>query len=580
MCNIIEFHHTFLSLLTVSLLIEEVFEYVELENEAIKRRWWASEKHQSERPSPSTLESIGKDEWIWIDPQWKIDIAGDCTAATGGWESCQNLVGGKSKYFSKTRKFDPYHRFRRRRWYRTRKRQTITKTEGNMASNRSDQINRDRPIAFHQPVIDVITRDQKNVKRMQTNGKQGNLINRDSKRFLDVATDIVNEDCLKIHFKVLDGTWSSPAIIPSNGPGHGIIKVHSSRWPEISKLSSEKRPQKSANILSNSLAAGTDGPSKVQFSNGSLGTRCYELSYQISVLEGSWGEFSRLLLLYPRFILRNDSHKWALDVKQVGSADSTLIHVRCRSSVPFYWADPNLPELICVRPVRIDSRGESIHYYNWSGGFDMFNLGIIPLRVREDEMLLKSIKLRDHSFIKVIRALTEIRSGTGGTGITVSFREESPDGSDSLYRIENHSPFPLWIAQDGLLVNPHYHKGRLFAENGRFIGDSECNGDMISPDENVSFGLDVPFRQGKYSGRKAAGLEELLTVRVALAPLSTRDGIETMKVVGLSFIGSNFRLKPSYLRCFSKEDSQSTMSNISVQGIVCADGPTRVLKFK
>ena len=438
-----------------------------------------------------------------------------------------------------------------------------------------------KSIAFYQPVIDIDARDRKNVKK--NDGHKIHSNDKEAKSFLDVATEIANEECLKIHFKTRDGVWSQPAMIPINGAGHGIVKMYSSRWPEITKkLSPRKRRRKGADIVSNGLAAGTKAPSKVKFSSSCLSPSCYELSYQVSVIGGPWGEFSRLLLLNPRFILRNDSNVWHLDVKQVGTSDSTLIHLACETSVPFYWADSNLPELICVRPVQMDQYGTTLHHYQWSGGMDIRTLGMTPLRIRKEEKKSKEKKMfgdelhdvKEQSFIRVIRSLIEIRSGTGGTGITVSFKEEFPNGEDSLYRIENHSPFLLWIAQDGLLANPQYDKGLIVSE-----GQSEYHGDLIVPGEKVSFGLDVPFRQGKHSGQRALTLEELLNIRIALAPLFTRDGIETMKVVGLSIVGSTFRLKPSNLRSFFGEDLLSEMMNICVQGTVCADGPTRVLRF-
>jgi hypothetical protein len=56
--------------------------------------------------------------------------------------------------------------------------------------------------------------------------------------------------------------------------------------------------------------------------------------------------------------------------------------------------------------------------------------------------------------LKSIRVLVEIRPSTGGTGINISFKEEDPRGNGSLFRIENLSPFPIRLAQDGVLVNP------------------------------------------------------------------------------------------------------------------------------
>ena len=276
------------------------------------------------------------------------------------------------------------------------------------------------------------------------------------------------------------------------------------------------------------------------------------------------------------------------DVKQVGAPDNTCIHVHSRASVPFYWADITLPKLICVRPIYINTRGNNSQHYQWSGGLDICHLGMIPIRIREEgnnseqKTLFEDRKSerRERPFIRVIRSLIEIRSGTGGTGITVSFKEESVNGEDSLYRIENHSPFPLWIAQDGVLANPHYEKGLFKSEDTNFRGQSESHGDLLAPNEKIAFGLDVPFRQGKYAGRRAATPEELLTIRIALAPLSMRDGVETMKVIGLSFVGCSVRLKPSKLRSFLGKGLLLEMMSVRVQGVIWADVPTQVLQFK
>merc|ERR1719162_2624931 len=90
---------------------------------------------------------------------------------------------------------------------------------------------------------------------------------------------------------------------------------------------------------------------------------------------------------------------------------------------------------------------------------------MIPLRIRGVSIGINKDR-RKHSthssteekaLMKVVRALIEIKSGTGSTGIIVSFKEELPNGEDSLYRIENHTPFPIWIAQDGVLANPSHN---------------------------------------------------------------------------------------------------------------------------
>lgn len=521
---------------------------------------------------------------VWIDEYWKIDVSGECKAHQGGWESCSNLVGGSTKYFSESRTFDIHHRYRRRRWYRKRKTRKV-KTEVN--HNSLHHLLGKNSVVFHQPIFDTDERAQMKLRLKRNSSVQGSQGKMESKSFVDVASAIEENNCFKIFFKVGDGIWSKPAIIPNMGNGHGIVKVESSRWPKVtSKMSLRKRLRKGTDEGKMALAY-ANSRSKVNFCRGSVSARSYELSYQISTIEGPWGEHSRILMLYPRFILRNDSDIWHLDVKQSGTPDSTLIHIASGSSVPFYWSDSNLPQLICVRPVVLDSNGRFLRCYRWSGALDICDLGMIPLRIREesqyDNIPIQNIRRQEIklSDIKVVRSMIEIRSGTGGTGITISFKEESPKGDDSLYRIENHSPFPLWIAQDGVLANPKYESG---LSNSEIIPDSydesERNGDKIDPGEIIAFGLDVPFRQGKYAGRRAALFEELMTIRIALAPLSLRDGIETMKVVALAYVGSNFRLKPSHLRNFLSEDILSAMASVNVQGVVCADGPTRVLKLR
>ena len=52
-----------------SRLVEEVFEYVEIENSTLKRRWWASESYDSYRED-ITESSEGNDNWRWIDDSW------------------------------------------------------------------------------------------------------------------------------------------------------------------------------------------------------------------------------------------------------------------------------------------------------------------------------------------------------------------------------------------------------------------------------------------------------------------------------------------------------------------------------
>ena len=232
---------------------------------------------------------------------------------------------------------------------------------------------------------------------------------------------------------------------------------------------------------------------------------------------------------------------------------------------PFYWVDIALPELVCMRPVNKNEK-QKHPCHAWSGGFDITILGLIPLRIKESSAATKK-----NNRVNVARALVELRSGTGGTGITVSLKDEHNNGEDSLFRIENETPFPIWFAQDGLLANPNKDMKR---KDPPFSGSK-----VILPMEKMSYGLEIPFRQGKYSGRKPLSFDELMRLRVGLAPLETRDGIETTKVIALSRVEANTRLKPAKLRSFFDDDTISDLICLNVQGVVSADGPTRVLKF-
>ncbi len=50
-------------------LVEEVFEYLEIEKSSVKRRWWASEIYDDLRPNLTEVEDNGQN-WRWIDECW------------------------------------------------------------------------------------------------------------------------------------------------------------------------------------------------------------------------------------------------------------------------------------------------------------------------------------------------------------------------------------------------------------------------------------------------------------------------------------------------------------------------------
>ena len=50
-------------------LTEEVFEYVEIENSAVKRKWWASESYNGYHKQIFDVEDFGSN-WKWLDEKW------------------------------------------------------------------------------------------------------------------------------------------------------------------------------------------------------------------------------------------------------------------------------------------------------------------------------------------------------------------------------------------------------------------------------------------------------------------------------------------------------------------------------
>ena len=229
---------------------------------------------------------------------------------------------------------------------------------------------------------------------------------------------------------------------------------------------------------------------------------------------------------------------------------------------PFFWADFRLPRLVSVRPAEV-LHGGTISY-KWSGGFDLSSLGMTPVRIRNENQSTAT-------GVMSIRSLVEVRPGTGGMGMNVSLREENASGEGSLFRIENLTPFPIWLEQDGMLANP--------TSSGHNDGAPSIDGDLVGPHSKMTFALDIPYRQGKYSSRKEASLSELLQVRVALAPLSSRAGVEMVKVMGLTIVGESLRMNPSRLPLGLTPEGWQALRPMRVLGVVASDGPTRVLRF-
>lgn len=408
--------------------------------------------------------------------------------------------------------------------------------------------------AFHQPLNDSFSREKRRLR-----WKGNNMDKTGSTR--DVP--------IKLAIKCGDGKWSSPIIIPDTGTSFGVIKVLASRWPHLAKDCASK--QASNVVVKRREFSAGELPQNIIFKTGSLASDLFELCYAVSDVEGEWGEFSRTVEFSPRFVLRNDSTSICLLVKQSGTSESSSLKLMPGEASPFYWSDFHLPRLVSVKPH--DPSTPASASYKWSGGFDLCSLGMTPIRIRRED------GQRVSAMINSIRSLVEVRPGTGGMGINVSLREENPEGEGTLFRIENLTPFPIWLEQDGMLANPatrpQHPEPRIKIEHF----EPPIDGDLIAPHTKSTFALDVPYRQGKYVNRQEASLIELLHVRVGLAPLSSRFGIEMVKVIGLTEVGETIRMNPSRLPLTLSQQQLESLRPIRVLGVVASDGPTRVLKF-
>lgn len=384
-------------------------------------------------------------------------------------------------------------------------------------------------MAFHQSV------DVCNWRGHTLAGHKGGMVNESTMASLSLSV------------RSGDGDWSQTMKLPRRGAASGILRVPASRWPKITAV-----------LKSPGLSNGTEQDSDASGRSTTLSASIYEICFTLADLPGEWGEFSREFVVSPRFLLRNDSTTMTFKVKQYGAADTTATRLFPGSVSPFYWADSRLPALACLLVCERDQ-------YRWSGGFDVCNLGTTPVRVRQ--------KLGSKGKFTSVKVAVELRPD--GSSISISFKEEDESGGGAMFRVENQSPFNVWVTQDGVLANP----SAVSRESGTVSSHNppEIDGDIIRPKSQICFALDVPFRQGKYVGRKAATLSELLRVRVGLAPLSSRDGIESTHVVNLTFVGDRVLLNPEKLSVL--RNLWTKLHPLRILGLVVTDGPTRVLKF-
>jgi hypothetical protein len=404
-----------------------------------------------------------------------------------GWESSSDLDP-----FTTNRSFNPYQRYRRRRWTRTR--------HGMPRDFTIDSVN-----AFVQ---------------LPNDGGP-------------VSTD---QSVTQLAIEVNGGRWSRISSIPRQGSFHGVLRISKSRW-----------------LYAEGESGGAD-------------KTVYELCYVVSPLDGDWGLLTRSLLLTSRFLLRNNSLVTTYEVKQTGASDASSVIIKPGQREPFHWGSYHLPELVSVRPA-VKSQGRYI--YRWSGGFDPLMMGNLPLRIRKVTSSADSNEAEEmakDSQIYAVKVEIEIRPRTGGTGIDLAFQEEDLSGEGTLFRIENLSPFPIWFCQDDVHAN--------LSRNA--VGSDFS--DIASPYGSIVFSLDVPSRQAKHSHRKPANLATLLRVRLALAPFSSRAGIETTKIVSLA-VGESVRLNPTKLIILNPE-IRHVLQDVRVLGTIVNDGPTRVLRLR
>ena len=148
-----------------------------------------------------------------------------------------------------------------------------------------------------------------------------------------------------------------------------------------------------------------------------------------------------------------------------------------------------------------------------------------------------------------------------------------PPGMNASAASTNGNPSSWFTAKLPTIANPTATT-RNTSNHASF-----ADGDYMPPNSKSAFSLDVPYRQGKYAHRKEASLSELMHVRAALAPLSSRVGIETVKVIGLATMGESIRLNPMKFPPKWTSKDQDVLENIRVLGVVATDGPTRVLRF-
>jgi hypothetical protein len=245
-------------------IVEECFEYVEVDYGNVKRRWWATENPLRASKSVSKINEQST-EWNWIDDEWvrklrfrclpysfifaqRVDLHGQ---AFEGWETSTNLTD-----FAGTRIFNSGHRYRRRRWYR--------KRSGALSDRCMDDVS--AYCSIHP-----------SIKKRKT--REGEVF--DS----------------SIAIQMSGGRWSVLPVIPTHGSAYGVLRVQGNRWPLTPAVSAAD-------------------------------SMIHELCYSISPLDGEFGFYTRSLVVCSRFLIRNDSKGCSFLVKPNGVDDSFTLFLR------------------------------------------------------------------------------------------------------------------------------------------------------------------------------------------------------------------------------------------------------------
>ena len=158
-------------------------------------------------------------------------------------------------------------------------------------------------VIFHQPAdLDRYTRSKREAERnaigVQLDEKKEDssifldLPSQQHEGVLDIMTRVANDGSILIHVKHKDGKWSTPAIIPPSGSSSGVIRSRSSRWPLVTKAMKEQK--------ATGVKTAWDNTEECDVGNlglGPLEPSVFELIYRVTVLNGLWGELSRMVTI-------------------------------------------------------------------------------------------------------------------------------------------------------------------------------------------------------------------------------------------------------------------------------------------